>query len=177
MFLASKKMKKKRGRERSSMMPPFLLLPYMQSGTYVEGQVPIYLSPAQALNIFLPSRDLMSSPSLSSITFLILHSVTSPVHKGRATSRGLLQVPEFGLPHRKPGNLSWGTSRTLLAFPSQTTFHQDVWKPQLTIISFRTPRSLRLKLRAICHTSLCWWTGLVSTSLPPAVVDIRKPTR
>lgn len=70
MFLASKKMKKERGRERSSMMPPFLLLPYMQSGTYVEGQVRIYLSPAQALNIFLPSRDLMSSPSLSLSPFL-----------------------------------------------------------------------------------------------------------
>lgn len=176
MFLASKKMKKERGRERSSMMPPFLLLPYIQSGTYVGGQVPIYLSPAQALNILLPSRDLTSSPSLSFFYHLPYFTV-SQVLCIKADQLLEFYCRSLNLDsHTENQEICRGGHPGLSLLTSQRTFHQDIWKPQLTITSFRTPRSLRLKLRAVCHASLCWWTGLVSTSLPPAVVDALKPS-
>lgn len=45
---------------------------------------------------------------------------------------------------------------------SRRTFHQDIWKPQLTITSFRTPEATEAWEASgpFCHTSLCWWTGL-----------------
>lgn len=74
--LKRNKMKeKKRGRESSAVITPYLLLPYMHSYTYRRTCTYIYLFPIHARNILASYRYCLC---LSYVSFIVLPSVKSP---------------------------------------------------------------------------------------------------
>lgn len=100
--LVRDKMKRDRGGERFTIAPPISPAPWRDPHTHMEWHA---LFPTHAQNTLLPDRNMSSSASAC----LVLPGVRSPcAQRTDHLPRGWLQVTEFGLSQRSPGNAQWG---------------------------------------------------------------------